>query len=53
MNFINAVVKKFRKRDPNFDQYIYVEFKKDIYSMTKAGMSEKQAVEQIKGRFHV
>lgn len=53
LNFINNVSKKFKRRDPNFDHYIHVEFKKEIYAMTKAGLSEKQAVDQIRGRFYV
>tara|TARA_S200002703_G_scaffold50270_1_gene43641 strand:+ start:5752 stop:5916 length:165 start_codon:yes stop_codon:yes gene_type:complete len=53
LNFINNVSKKFKGRDPNLDHYIHVEFKKEIYAMTKAGLSQKQAVDEIRGRLYV
>jgi hypothetical protein len=51
--FIKTIKNKIHNRDNVFDHFLRVEYKNDIQAIKKMGLSDNQAVEEIRRRMGV
>jgi len=47
---IKSIKNQFHRKDYVFDHFLRVEYKKDIQAIKKMGMSEDQAIREIRRR---